>query len=148
MTVSENIYHSILFFKCYRKLGTFRQTSWPQAKITTLFRLLWKYFNRIVIKYILETSVLPRPAKSCYVIWSLVLKNNSLQENINMQETIFLSFLKMPEKQNISNINYLITDLRKMMLLEFLVFIQSELASEYGIISQISIYSWTQNCIF
>ena len=65
-----------------------------------------------------------------------------------MQETIFLSFLKMPEKQKISNINYLITDLRKMMLLEFLVFIQSELASEYGIISQISIYSWTQNCIF
>ena len=65
-----------------------------------------------------------------------------------MQETIFLSFLKMPEKQKISNINYLITDLRKMMLLEFLVFIQSELASEYGIISQISICSWTQNCIF
>ena len=72
-------------------------------------------------------------------------------KNINIQQTLFFSFLKKtkPIKQKkIIKISCLIMVLIKMRLLIFLVLSRYGLACKYRIISQISIYNWMQNCIF
>ena len=56
--------------------------------------------------------------------------------------------IKQTNKQKIININYLIMVLIKMRFLIFLVLSRYGLACKYGIISQISIFNWIQNCIF
>ena len=80
-----------------------------------------------------------------------VLNNNFVKKNINIQQTLFFSFLKNPGLKNKTktfNVNYLIIALIKMKLLIFLVFSQYGLARKHRIILQVSIYNWTQNCIF
>ena len=72
-------------------------------------------------------------------------------KNINIQQTLFFSFLKKtkPIKQKkIIKISCLIMVLIKMRLLIFLVLSRYGLACKYRIISQISIFNWMQNCIF
>ena len=44
------------------------QNSRPGAKITTIFKLSWKYFNRIIIKNIFKASVLLWTSRLCCVI--------------------------------------------------------------------------------
>ena len=62
----------------------------------------------------------------------------------------FLFFLKNPGLKSKKTINtsYLVTVLIEMRLLIFMVFTQYGLACKYGIIFQISIHNWMQNCIF
>ena len=72
-------------------------------------------------------------------------------KNINIQQTLFFSFLKKtkPIKQKkIIKISCLIMVLIKMRLLIFLVLSRYGLACKYRIISQISIYNWMQNWVF
>ena len=74
-----------------------------------------------------------------------------MEKNINIQQTLFFSFLKKtkPIKQKkIIKISCLIMVLIKMRLLIFLVLSRYELVCKYRIISQISIFNWMQNCIF
>ena len=76
-------------------MGTIsRENSQSGAKITTIFKLLWKNFNRITIKTVFKISVLLWASKSCYVIYSFILNNNSVEKNINIQQGVFFSFLK------------------------------------------------------
>ena len=132
---------SFVFF-----LGTFsREYSLTRAKITTIFRLSWKYFICIIKKHfknILETSVLLWASKSCYRNWSFILNLCGVKLwCITMW--CFLFLLKKARPKNKKTIV-----LKNMRLLIFLVFSQYGLAGKYGLIFQISIYNWAQNCIF
>ena len=99
-------------------------------------------------------------SKSCNVILEFYFKQNSEEKNINIQQTLFFSFLKKtkPIKQKkIINISYLMMVQIKMRLLIFLALTRYGLACKYRIISQISIFNtnkmnisihFMQNCIF
>ena len=70
-----------------------------------------------------------------------------MEKNINIQQAILILLLKeqgLKNPQNIININYLATV--KMKLLIFLKLSQYGLAFKYGIIFQVRIQNWTQNC--
>ena len=71
-----------------------------------------------------------------------------MEQTINIQQAFFNSFLKNQAfKKKIINISYFIMVLIKTRLLIFSVLIRYGLACKYGIISQMSIYNWIQNCI-
>ena len=69
------------WMKKFLRLVSFRVTgnwahlaeknTWPGAKINKIFMLSLKCCNRIIIK---KTSVVLWASKSCYVVWSLILK--------------------------------------------------------------------------
>ena len=70
-----------------------------------------------------------------------------MEKNINIQQAIFVLLLKeqgLKNPKNIININYL--TIAKMKLLIFLKLSQHGLAFKYGIIFQVRIQNWTQNC--
>ena len=74
-----------------------------------------------------------------------------MEKNINIQESLFFSFLKSQayKTKKIINISYLIMVLIKMRLLIFFVLSRYGLACKCRIIShQIWIENWVQNCIF
>ena len=79
---------------------------------------------------------------------SFILNHNSVEKNIDTQQTLF--FLKKDQvyKTKKNNYYYLIMIPVKMRLLIFLVLRWYGLACKYRIISQISIFNWMQNCIF
>ena len=117
--------------------------------ITAIFRLenveILKMLKLHYHKSILKTSGLLRASRSCFIIQSFISKNNSVEKNINIQQVLSLSLLKMPglknkQKKRIIKINYLIIALIKMRLLILLILSQYGLACKYGIIFQISIH--------
>ena len=67
---SEKI--SIVYFDSINVKGNrvyfAEKNSWPGAKITTIFRLTWKYFNSVMIKIIQKKLVLLWAAKSSFAI--------------------------------------------------------------------------------
>ena len=73
-----------------------------------------------------------------------------MKKNINIQQVCFFFLKKIkPKKQKkVINISPLTTILRTLRLLILLVLSHYELAYKYGIIFQISIYNWMQNCVF
>ena len=73
-----------------------------------------------------------------------------MEKNISIQQAVFYfsKKRKQKKKKKIINISYLIMALIKMRLLIFLVLSRYGLACIYGIIFQMSIYNWMQNCIF
>ena len=117
--------------------------------ITAIFRLenveILKMLKLHYHKSILKTSGLLRASRSCFIIQSFISKNNSVEKNINIQQVLSLSLLKMPglknkQKKRIIKINYLIIALIKMRLLILLILSQYGLACKYGIIFQVSIH--------
>ena len=117
--------------------------------ITAIFGLenveILKMFKLHYHKSILKTSGLLRASRSCFIIQSFISKNNSVEKNINIQQVLSLSLLKMPglknkQKKKIIKINYLIIALIKMRLLILLILSQYGLACKYGIIFQVSIH--------
>ena len=117
--------------------------------ITAIFGLenveILRMFKLHYHKSILKTSGLLRASRSCFIIQSFISKNNSVEKNINIQQVLSLSLLKMPglknkQKKKIIKINYLIIALIKMRLLILLILSQYGLACKYGIIFQVSIH--------
>ena len=79
------------------------------------------------------------------------IKQKLCGEEHQYTESLFLFILEKakPKKQKKNvNISYLIMVLTKIRLLIFLVLTQYGLACKYGIIFQILLYNWMQNCIF
>ena len=70
-----------------------------------------------------------------------------MEENINIQQALFFSFLEKPslKTKKIIDVSYLIMVLIKMRLIIFLTLSRYGLAYKHGIIIQISIYDWMQD---
>ena len=72
------------------------KNSWPGARINVVFRLSWKYFNRIsiTIKIFPKHLVCFEHQNHVMLFQSFILSNNSVEKNINIQQTLFFSFSK------------------------------------------------------
>ena len=70
-----------------------------------------------------------------------------MEENINIQQALFFSFLEKPslKTKKIIDVSYLIMVLIKMRLIIFLTLSRYGLACKHGIIIQMSIYDWMQD---
>ena len=75
-----------------------------------------------------------------------ILSNDSVEKNINIQQALLFPYSENPDlkTKKIIKVNNLIIVLIK---IEAINISQFGLACKHGIIFQISIYNWTQNCI-